>query len=172
MTMQRKCWTSGANSCRKSKSGSSIGCFHAILLDIWSAFFEKIPWTSSWFFLLLLFSDYIFPISGKFGAFFASIPLPIFAAIYCVLYGLVGECSNKNNNLIYLTFKLYITSKFLFHQLLLESHLYNSQTIIPWEISTFWDHLFSLEYQYHNISSWILIMYARVKVPLIRMVDG
>lgn len=28
--------------------------------------------------------------SGKFGAFFASIPLPIFAAIYCVLLGIVG----------------------------------------------------------------------------------
>lgn len=32
-------------------------------------------------------------ISGKFGAFFASIPLPIFAAAYCVLYAIVGECS-------------------------------------------------------------------------------
>ncbi|KAJ0570816.1 putative xanthine/uracil/vitamin C permease [Helianthus annuus] len=31
-----------------------------------------------------------FSIFGKFGAFFASIPLPIFAAIYCVLYGLVA----------------------------------------------------------------------------------
>lgn len=29
--------------------------------------------------------------SGKFGALFASIPLPIFAAIYCVLFGIVGE---------------------------------------------------------------------------------
>lgn len=32
-----------------------------------------------------------FSIFGKFGAFFASIPLPIFAAIYCVLYGLVAS---------------------------------------------------------------------------------
>ncbi|KAF8409994.1 hypothetical protein HHK36_002514 [Tetracentron sinense] len=31
-----------------------------------------------------------FSIFGKFGAFFASIPLPIFAAIYCVLFGLVA----------------------------------------------------------------------------------
>ncbi|KAK7291141.1 hypothetical protein RIF29_06053 [Crotalaria pallida] len=31
-----------------------------------------------------------FAIFGKFGAFFASIPIPIFAAIYCVLYGLVA----------------------------------------------------------------------------------
>lgn len=29
--------------------------------------------------------------AGKFGAFFASIPLPIFAAIYCILYGIVGK---------------------------------------------------------------------------------
>ncbi|XP_073147705.1 nucleobase-ascorbate transporter 3 [Henckelia pumila] len=31
-----------------------------------------------------------FSIFGKFGAFFASIPLPIFAAIYCILYGFVA----------------------------------------------------------------------------------
>ncbi|KAG9440731.1 hypothetical protein H6P81_020896 [Aristolochia fimbriata] len=31
-----------------------------------------------------------FSIFGKFGAFFASIPLPIFAAIYCILFGLVA----------------------------------------------------------------------------------
>jgi len=28
--------------------------------------------------------------AGKFGAVFASIPFPIFAALYCVLFGLVG----------------------------------------------------------------------------------
>ncbi|KAL8130367.1 hypothetical protein V2J09_019522 [Rumex salicifolius] len=32
-----------------------------------------------------------FSILGKFGALFASIPFPIFAAIYCVLFGLVGS---------------------------------------------------------------------------------
>lgn len=32
-------------------------------------------------------------LTGKFGAFFASIPLPIFAAAYCVLFGIVGESS-------------------------------------------------------------------------------
>ncbi|XP_077215293.1 xanthine/uracil permease family protein isoform X2 [Tasmannia lanceolata] len=32
-----------------------------------------------------------FSIFGKFGAFFASIPFPIFAAIYCVLFGLVAS---------------------------------------------------------------------------------
>lgn len=31
-----------------------------------------------------------FSILGKFGAFFASIPFPIFAAIYCVLFGIVA----------------------------------------------------------------------------------
>ncbi|XP_071731462.1 nucleobase-ascorbate transporter 3-like [Rutidosis leptorrhynchoides] len=34
---------------------------------------------------------FFFSIFGKFGAFFASIPLPIFAAIYCVLYALVAS---------------------------------------------------------------------------------
>ncbi|KAK0575582.1 hypothetical protein LWI29_003220 [Acer saccharum] len=33
---------------------------------------------------------FFFSIFGKFGAFFASIPLPIFAAIYCVLLGIVA----------------------------------------------------------------------------------
>ncbi|CAI0417512.1 unnamed protein product [Linum tenue] len=31
--------------------------------------------------------------AGKFGAVFASIPFPIFAALYCVLFGLVGKTS-------------------------------------------------------------------------------
>ncbi|KAL5705082.1 N-terminal acetyltransferase [Ranunculus cassubicifolius] len=31
-----------------------------------------------------------FSIFGKFGAFFASIPLPIFAAMYCILFGIVA----------------------------------------------------------------------------------
>jgi xanthine/uracil permease len=29
--------------------------------------------------------------AGKFGALFASIPFTIFAAVYCVLFGLVGR---------------------------------------------------------------------------------
>ncbi|XP_011017252.1 PREDICTED: nucleobase-ascorbate transporter 3-like [Populus euphratica] len=33
---------------------------------------------------------FFFSIFGKFGALFASIPLPIFAAIYCVLFGIVA----------------------------------------------------------------------------------
>ncbi|XP_028091127.1 nucleobase-ascorbate transporter 1-like [Camellia sinensis] len=32
-----------------------------------------------------------FSTSGKFGAVFASIPFPIYAALYCVLFGLVGS---------------------------------------------------------------------------------
>ncbi|ONK70258.1 uncharacterized protein A4U43_C05F31880 [Asparagus officinalis] len=32
-----------------------------------------------------------FSILGKFGALFASIPFPIFAALYCVLFGLVAS---------------------------------------------------------------------------------
>ncbi|KAF7057145.1 hypothetical protein CFC21_064468 [Triticum aestivum] len=45
-----------------------------------------------------------FSIFGKFGAFFASIPLPIFAAIYCILFGIVAavgisfsQFANKNS---------------------------------------------------------------------------
>jgi nucleobase transporter 1/2 len=45
-----------------------------------------------------------FSIFGKFGAFFASIPLPIFAAIYCILFGIVaavgvsfGQFQNNNS---------------------------------------------------------------------------
>ncbi|KAJ0980304.1 hypothetical protein J5N97_008559 [Dioscorea zingiberensis] len=45
-----------------------------------------------------------FSIFGKFGAFFASIPFPIFAAIYCVLFGIVAavgisfiQFSNSNS---------------------------------------------------------------------------
>jgi len=33
---------------------------------------------------------YILMISAKFGALFASIPLPIFAALYCVLFAYTG----------------------------------------------------------------------------------
>ncbi|QHN77112.1 Nucleobase-ascorbate transporter [Arachis hypogaea] len=35
---------------------------------------------------------------GKFGAFFASIPLPIFAAAHCILFGLVGVTCIKCEN--------------------------------------------------------------------------
>jgi nucleobase transporter 1/2 len=40
--------------------------------------------------LIHVYSDTLH-LPGKFGALFASIPLPIFAAIYCVLFGIVGE---------------------------------------------------------------------------------
>ncbi|KAL4341670.1 hypothetical protein GQ457_08G015480 [Hibiscus cannabinus] len=42
-----------------------------------------------------------FSILGKFGAVFASIPFPIFAALYCVLFGLVG--TEKLNPKLYFT---------------------------------------------------------------------
>ncbi|KAF7815283.1 Nucleobase-ascorbate transporter 1 [Senna tora] len=34
---------------------------------------------------------------GKFGAVFASIPFPIFAALYCILFGLVVQCILKHH---------------------------------------------------------------------------
>ncbi|KAJ4964680.1 hypothetical protein NE237_016529 [Protea cynaroides] len=58
-----------------------------------------------------------FSIFGKFGAFFASIPLPMFAAIYCILFGLVAavgisfiQFTNNNSmrNLYILGFSLFL----------------------------------------------------------------
>ncbi|KAK9270002.1 hypothetical protein L1049_025575 [Liquidambar formosana] len=58
-----------------------------------------------------------FSIFGKFGAFFASIPLPIFAAIYCVLFGIVAAVgisfiqfanSNSMRNLYILGLSLFL----------------------------------------------------------------
>lgn len=40
-----------------------------------------------------LLTLFIYRIAGKFGALFASIPFTIFAAVYCVLFGLVGWSS-------------------------------------------------------------------------------
>jgi xanthine/uracil permease len=39
--------------------------------------------------LLISKVDFVIP-AGKFGALFASIPFTVFAAVYCVLFGLVG----------------------------------------------------------------------------------
>lgn len=41
---------------------------------------------------IISFNSYVLPPAGKFGALFASIPFTVFAAAYCVLFGLVGEC--------------------------------------------------------------------------------
>ncbi|KAJ9674535.1 hypothetical protein PVL29_023840 [Vitis rotundifolia] len=60
---------------------------------------------------------FFFSIFGKFGAFFASIPLPIFAAIYCVLFGIVAAIgisflqfanSNSMRNLYILGVSLFL----------------------------------------------------------------
>ncbi|KAL6318064.1 hypothetical protein AAG906_031138 [Vitis piasezkii] len=60
---------------------------------------------------------FFFSIFGKFGAFFASIPLPIFAAIYCVLFGIVAATgisflqfanSNSMRNLYVLGLSLFL----------------------------------------------------------------
>jgi len=73
-------------------------------------------------------------LSGKFGAFFASIPLPIFAAIYCVLYGIVGRCccyAYINHNKVDLQKQaLYFIIDF-FLQLLLGFLLYSLQIPTP-----------------------------------------
>lgn len=91
--------------------------------------------------------------AGKFGAFFASIPLPIFAAIYCVLYGIVGEyyCLSCMCALLVSGFKEIMFCYIV--QRLLGFHSFNLRTTIPCGTFTYWASLCSLEYQYHNILS-------------------
>lgn len=48
---------------------------------------------------------------GKFGALFASIPFTIFAAIYCVMFGLVGSYSGS-------TLALLMSSLFPWHNMI------------------------------------------------------
>jgi len=47
-------------------------------------------------FIVLLKVHNLLLSSGKFGALFASIPFPMFAAVYCVLFGIVGEYHQLN----------------------------------------------------------------------------
>jgi len=42
------------------------------------------------FIYMRFFVIFFFHYLGKFGAVFAPIPFPIFAAMYCILFGLVG----------------------------------------------------------------------------------
>lgn len=53
---------------------------------------ELKPFVVPYFVSSISFSNnkYFAIFAGKFGAVFASIPFPIFAALYCVLFGLVG----------------------------------------------------------------------------------
>jgi len=91
---------------------------------------------------------------GKFGAVFASIPFPIFAALYCILFGLVGMPYNLNWDLIVIHFLLFIYLQLpsLVHQLQLEYHFFSSQTWTPWEILLSSGSHFSLEYLFLNFS--------------------
>lgn len=43
------------------------------------------------YFFALYFNYNLLECVGKFGALFASIPFTIFAAVYCVMFGLVGK---------------------------------------------------------------------------------
>lgn len=63
--------------------------FHDLLLYFW---YYIPPETCGFFQFYISGVIILLSLSGKFGAFFASIPLPIFAAIYCVLFGIVGRC--------------------------------------------------------------------------------
>lgn len=103
---RRASWT---NSCWEQKSGSDSKRFHDLLLNSWSVLILSYIKHSGVF--LRTNNRLSSPIfSGKFGAFFASIPLPVFAAVYCVLYGIVGECSSY---LLHLNFVNLPSHKFI-----------------------------------------------------------
>lgn len=94
LILQWKCGPPWTDTHREQKGSADINSFHVLLLHIWSGFCCWLP-PSILFNHILELSLNVwlsYPASsGKFGAFFASIPLPIFAAIYCVLFGIVGE---------------------------------------------------------------------------------
>lgn len=65
-----------------TSTGSTVSVENTRLLGITRVGSRRIVQISSGFMIF-------FSIFGKFGAFFASIPFPIFSAIYCVLFGIV-----------------------------------------------------------------------------------
>ncbi|XP_075498231.1 nucleobase-ascorbate transporter 1 isoform X1 [Primulina tabacum] len=65
-------------------SGSTVSVENVGLLGLTRVGSRRVVQISSAFMIF-------FAIFGKFGAVFASIPFPIFAAFYCVLFGLVGS---------------------------------------------------------------------------------
>ncbi|MQL91158.1 hypothetical protein Taro_023766 [Colocasia esculenta] len=64
-------------------SGSAASVENAGLLGLTRVGSRRVIEVSAWFM-------FFFSILGKFGALFASIPLPIFAALYCVLFAYVA----------------------------------------------------------------------------------
>ncbi|KAK4492817.1 hypothetical protein RD792_000142 [Penstemon davidsonii] len=65
-------------------TGSTVSVENVGLLGLTRVGSRRVVQISAGFMIL-------FSLFGKFGAVFASIPLPIFAALYCVLFGLVGS---------------------------------------------------------------------------------
>ncbi|KAI5073464.1 hypothetical protein GOP47_0011477 [Adiantum capillus-veneris] len=66
-----------------TSTGSTVSVENAGLLGITRVGSRRVVQISAGFMIF-------FSIFGKFGAFFASIPFPIFSAIYCVLFGIVA----------------------------------------------------------------------------------
>ncbi|MCO5592933.1 hypothetical protein L7F22_046937 [Adiantum nelumboides] len=66
-----------------TSTGSTVSVENAGLLGITRVGSRRVVQISAAFMVF-------FSIFGKFGAFFASIPFPIFSAIYCVLFGIVA----------------------------------------------------------------------------------
>ncbi|KAG9141209.1 hypothetical protein Leryth_001696 [Lithospermum erythrorhizon] len=65
-------------------TGSTVSVENVGLLGLTRVGSRRVVQISAGFMIL-------FSILGKFGAVFASIPFPIYAALYCVLFGLVGS---------------------------------------------------------------------------------
>ncbi|KAL6953504.1 N-terminal acetyltransferase [Sarracenia purpurea var. burkii] len=67
-----------------TSTGSTVSVENVGLLGLTRVGSRRVVQISAGFMIL-------FSILGKFGAVFASIPFPIYAALYCVLFGLVGS---------------------------------------------------------------------------------
>lgn len=89
---QGKCWFTSINKSRKQKSNSNIMWLYDFLLYIRYCFTPNTNPTllhRDSIDYLMIYSLLILFEPGKFGAIFASVPFPIIAALYCVLFGYV-----------------------------------------------------------------------------------
>lgn len=101
------------------------------------------------------FVMFFFRHAGKFVAVFASIPFPIFAALYCILFGLVGMSFIILSEIslpyaFVLLFTIYFS--LFIHQLRLKYHFSSLQTWTLWEILLSLGLHCSLEYLFVNFS--------------------
>lgn len=90
---QRKRGASWDHSSGQSKGRSDLSWLHDLFLHLGSGFlYAALHNFCATLCSTTLSDDSKCPaLAGKFGAIFASIPFPIFAALYCLFFGLVGE---------------------------------------------------------------------------------